>query len=88
MASKSKEAHYRRLNGKYLKDAEELLQKGDYAQASEKLWRACAEVIKAVAAKRGKELGTHSLGEFVTKLHNEHPDWNLLIPSTMQTACM
>jgi hypothetical protein len=77
--SRSKEARYARLNGKYLRDAEELLRKKDYAQASEKLWGACAEVIKAVAAKRGKELGTHrSIGEFVTKLHREHPDWNLI----------
>lgn len=77
--SGSKEAQYARLNGKYLKDAEELLRKKDYAQASEKLWGACAEVIKAVAAKRGKALGTHrSIGEFVTKLHKEHPDWNLM----------
>lgn len=77
--SRSKEAQYARLNGKYLRDAEELLRKKDYAQASEKLWGACAEVIKAVAAKRGKELGTHrSIGEFVTKLHKEHPDWNLI----------
>lgn len=75
----SKEAQYARLNGKYLRDAEQLLRKKDYAQASEKLWGACAEVIKAVAAKRGKELGTHrSIGEFVTKLHKEHPDWNLI----------
>jgi len=77
--SGSKEAQYAKLNGKYLSDAEELLHKKDYAQASEKLRGACAGVIKAVAAKRGKELGTHgSLGEFVTKLHKEHPDWNLI----------
>lgn len=75
----SKEAQYAKPNGKYLRDAEELLRKKDYAQASEKLWGACAEVIKAVAAKRGKQLGTHrSVGEFVTKLHKEHPDWNLI----------
>jgi hypothetical protein len=75
----SKETRYVKLNGKYLRDAEELLRKKDYAQASEKLWGACAEVIKAVAVKRGAELGTHrSLWEFVTKLHKEHPDWNLI----------
>jgi len=77
--SGSREAQYTRLNGKYLKYAEGFLRKKDYAQASEKLWGACAEVIKAVAAKRGKQLGTHrSIGEFVTKLHKEHPDWNLI----------
>jgi HEPN domain-containing protein len=79
MAPKSKEANYKRLNGKYLKNAEVLMHKGDYAQTAEKLWGACAEAIKAVAAKRGKDLGTHrSIGEFVTKLHKEHPDWNLI----------
>jgi hypothetical protein len=29
---------YLGLNGKYLKEAESLLSKGDYAQASEKFW--------------------------------------------------
>lgn len=54
-----------KFTSKYLRDAEELLRKKDYAQASEKLWSACAKVIKAVAAKRGRELGTHrSMGEF------------------------
>lgn len=51
MASKTKEAHYRRLNGKYLKDADALLQKGDYVQASEKLWGAAAEIVKPVALR-------------------------------------
>ena len=79
MASKSKEAHYRQLNGKYLKDAEELLRKGDYAQASEKLWGAAAEIVKAVAAKRGIRLGAHkSLTKFVVELDEEHPKLNLV----------
>lgn len=48
-------------------------------QASEKLWGACAEIIKAVAAKRGVELGTHrSFGDFVVKLYKEHPEWGLM----------
>ncbi len=70
---------YLRLNGKYMSEAQELLGKGDYAQASEKLWVAAAEMIKAVAAKRSKMLGTHrSLGEFISELHREHPAWGLL----------
>jgi hypothetical protein len=78
MASKTKEAHYRRLNGKYLKDADELLQKGDYVQASEKLWGAAAEIVKAVAAKRGIKLGAHrSLTKFVVELDEEQPKLNL-----------
>jgi len=74
-----REAEYLRLNGKYLKEAEDLLAKRDYAQASEKLWVAVAEIIKAIAAKRGVQLGTHrSLGDFVVKLHKEHPDLGLM----------
>jgi len=42
---------------------------------------AVAEVIKAIAAKRGVNLGTHrSLGEFVSKLRKEHPDLDLITP--------
>jgi len=78
MATKSKEAHYRRLNGKYLNDADELLEKGDYTQASEKLWGAAAEIVKAVAAKRGVRLGAHrSLTKFVVELDEEQPKLNL-----------
>jgi len=69
---------YLRLNGKYLQEAEELLARGDYPQASEKLWGAAAEMIKAVAAGRGVMLGTHrSLGEFIARLNRERPDLNL-----------
>jgi len=65
-------------NGKYLREADELLKKKDYAQASEKLWGATAEMIKAVAAKRGLVLGTHrSIAEFVNGLDREYPDWKL-----------
>lgn len=35
-----------RLNGKFMREAEELLAKGDYVQASEKLWGAAAEISK------------------------------------------
>jgi len=67
------------LNGKYLRESRGLLAKGDYAQASKRLWDAMAEMIKAVAAKRDVELGTHrSLGEFVSRLQREHPDWELV----------
>jgi hypothetical protein len=79
MSFGNKEIHYLKCNSRDVTDAKELLRKNEYVSASEKLWGACAEAIKAVAAKRGKELGTHrSIGEFVTKLHKEHPDWNLI----------
>ncbi len=68
-----------RLNGRYLREAQSLLARRDYPQASEKLWGASAEVVKAVAAKRGMELGTHaSLWKFVGRLSEEHPDWDLI----------
>ena len=70
---------YLRLNGKYLKEAEELLLKHDYPQASEKLWGAFAEVIKAVASKRRVKPGTHkSIAQYVSNLHNEHPELRLI----------
>jgi PaREP1/PaREP8 domain containing family protein len=50
------------LAEKFLREAEELLARGDYVQASEKAWGAAAQIVKAVAAKRGKELKSH--GDF------------------------
>ena len=79
IAKIGKQALYEKLNGKYLKEAEELMRKRDYVQASEKFWGAAAEIIKAVAAKRGENIGTHKgVGRFILKLHNEHPVWHLL----------
>ncbi len=78
---------YLRLNGKYVAEAEELLAKKDYPQASEKLWGAAVEIVKAVAAKRGTELGTHrSVGNFVSKLAREKPDWNLIQAFSVASA--
>jgi hypothetical protein len=87
---KASQQEYLRLNGKYLAEAQELLAKEDYPQASEKLWGAAAEIVKAVAAKRGRELGTHrSIGEFVSKLAKEKPEWDLIeefsVASALQT---
>jgi len=75
---KSRGRTYKRLNGKYLREAEKLFEAKDYSQASEKLWGAAAEMVKAVAAKRGVELGTHaSLWGYVSKLDREHPELDL-----------
>ncbi|MGQ9470055.1 MAG: PaREP1 family protein [Nitrososphaerales archaeon] len=77
MASKAK--HYLDLNSKYLKEAEEFIYKEDYVQASKKLWGACAEVIKALVSKRGKNLRTHKdLFEYIRVLDQEHPDLRLV----------
>lgn len=75
----SRTQNYLRLNGKYLKDAEGLLSKGDYAQASEKFWGAAAEIVKAVASKRGVKIMAHkSIEAFVSKLDDEKPELRLL----------
>lgn len=63
--------NYISLN-KYLRGADALVKQGDWVQASEKFWRAAAEMAKAVAAKRGIELQSHSeLYRFVAKLSQE-----------------
>jgi len=41
------------LSERYLGEAEELLARGDYVQASEKAWGAAAQIVKAVAAREG-----------------------------------
>ena len=57
------------LSDKYLREAEDLIKKGDYVQASEKAWGAASQVVKAVAAKRGEELRSHGeLHRFVAEL--------------------
>jgi len=68
-----------KLNNKYLDEAEELIKRKDYVQASEKLWGAAAEMVKVVAAKRGIEIKSHGeLYKFVAKLKTEPGDPELL----------
>lgn len=63
---------YRKLNHKYLKDAEGLLLKEDYSQASEKFWGAFAEMVKSVASQRGLITRSHlGIGEIVELLQRE-----------------
>ena len=70
---------YIEINGKYLKDAKELIEKKDYMQASEKYWGAAATIIKAVALKRGEELQSHGeIYKFINKLVEELSDDELL----------
>jgi len=64
--------NYISLNNKYLREADVLIGKGDYVQASEKFWGAAAEMVKAMAVKRGIDLRSHSeLYRFATKLSQE-----------------
>src|SRR3990167_2806157 len=67
------------LNGKFLNDAKTLLDKKDYVQASEKLWGATAQIIKAIALKRGKNLRSHeSIKKYIVELSKELNDKTIL----------
>ena len=67
------------INNKYLDEAEELIKRKDYVQASEKLWGAAAEIVKVVAAKRGIEIKSHGeLYKFVANLGTELEDPELI----------
>jgi hypothetical protein len=48
-----------KLSEKYMMEAEEFLRKGDFVQASEKTWRAASQIVKALAAREGRELRSH-----------------------------
>ena len=48
-----------KLCEKYMREAEELLAKGDHIQASEKAWGAASQMVKALAAQEGKEIKSH-----------------------------
>jgi HEPN domain-containing protein len=66
---------HRSLAEKFLREAEELLARGDYVQASEKAWGAAAQMVKAVAAKKGKELKSHGdLWRFVLEVAGENDE--------------
>ncbi len=79
MVTEARAEEYLKLNGKYLLEAEQLLKKNDLPQASEKLWGAAAEIVKAVAATKGVELGTHaSLWAFVEELDRQNPALGLI----------
>ena len=55
-----------------MRDADDLLAKGDYIQTSEKLWGSAALMVKAVAASRGDTiLSRGELFSFVRKLGEE-----------------
>jgi len=68
-----------KLCEKYLREAEEFLERGDSVQAGEKAWGTAAQMLKVVAARRGRELRSHSmLWEFVEELSKELEDEELL----------
>lgn len=87
MTATPSQTEYLRLNGKYMDEADKLLAKEDYTQASEKLWGAVVEIVKAVAAKSDLQLGTHrSIAEYVSRLSKEHPNWYLVQAFSVASA--
>jgi hypothetical protein len=75
----TKTEKYATLNHKYLKEADALIEKGDYVQASEKFWGAAAAIVKSVAAKRGTNIRSREgLNRFVAKLKGELKDPELM----------
>ena len=74
-----KASNHRKLNHKYLRDAEDLMERGDFVQASEKFWGAAAAMIKSVAAKRGVTIRSHEgIYKYVDKLSGELGDSEIL----------
>ena len=72
MDSSDRAELYVSLSKKYLKEADDLLTKGDYIQAPEKLWGAAALMVKALAASQGILISSHGeLFSFVRKLGEE-----------------
>ena len=58
-----------RLCEKYLHEAKAFLERRDSVQASEKAWGAASQVVKALAAKEGRELW-----EYVSELRRRRND--------------
>jgi hypothetical protein len=70
---------YMALNGKYLRDATVLLERGDYPQASEKLWGATAQAVKAIASKRRwRHSSDRDLRNAISRIYKETGDPELL----------
>ena len=66
---------YVAMNAKYLQEGEELLERGDYPQASEKLWGAVAQAVKVVAEFRGWRHSSHrDLRGAIDRLFRETAD--------------
>ena len=71
-------AKYRELHSKYMNDASRLLAEGDYPQASEKLWGAAAQMVKAVAETREWRHSSHrDLRGTISRLFRETNDAEL-----------
>ena len=70
---------YATLNGKYLEEADRLLEARDYPQASEKYWGAVAQMVKAVATGRRWRHSSHrDLRAAISRLYSETGDQEFL----------
>jgi len=68
-----------KLSEKYLKDAEAFLTKGDYVQAYEKAWGAASQIVKALAAREGREIRSHGeLHRYVAELSRKRGDREIM----------
>ena len=71
----TREEEYAVQSGYFLEKAVEALAEDDLAQASEKLWGAAAQVVKAAAERRGWAHGSHrDLFTAVNQLSREADD--------------
>ena len=71
-------AKYRELHDKYMNDANRLLEQGDHPQASEHLWGAAAQMVKAVAESRQWRHSSHrDLRGTISRLFRETNDPDL-----------
>ena len=66
---------YRTQSGAFLRDARKYLAEGNLYQASEKGWGAAAQMVKAVAERRGWEHKHHSsIADAISRIHAETND--------------
>jgi len=73
-----REETYRREAGRYLENAFGALMEGELTKASEFLWGSMAEALKAVAARKGYLLRSHSeLRNYARQLARELGDRQL-----------
>ncbi|MBW8050252.1 MAG: hypothetical protein FVQ77_07930 [Cytophagales bacterium] len=70
--------NYIKVADKFLKDFEKEMKKGELQQASEKIWGAAAQIVKAYAQKKGwVHNGHRELFEVVGKIASETDDEEL-----------
>lgn len=75
MEVKEKAEKYKEQSIHYLENAFVSIEAGRIEKASEFLWGSMAEVLKAVAASRGKELRRHwEIGEYARELAKQLED--------------